>query len=74
MSKIERCANCYYKAVIKQNYGTDLICRRLPPQTYVQDGEVLSGFPDTWSNNWCGEFKHKELGESQEKVRKEIYD
>lgn len=52
---VERCETCrFYKADSEAEY-----CRRNPPSVTIEmsEGEIVSIFPSTAKDNWCGEWK-----------------
>ena len=40
--------------------GMNAICRRFPPQVYVQQRDKRDAFPMVGIDDWCGEWKAKE--------------
>ncbi len=54
---MEQCKNCRYFIQLDKKS----ICRRYPPQPY---GKYSFSYPYVYPDNWCGEFKETDGGQS----------
>jgi len=52
----DNCGNCFF--FFKPSDKTVGICRRYPPKVLIFEGEFFASYPNVWSVDWCGEWRH----------------